>query len=233
MMLPQLRVLLKACTSSALAAEYRSAVIEDNALLKPTVTSRRNTFQRLEELYALDPNVLLFRALRDLWYADEAAQPLIALLCATGRDPILLAMTRFVLSLPLGTDVTPSMLSQEAERQFPGKFIATSLQRLGRNVAATWAQAGLLQGKGHKKRARAVSRPASVAYALLLADLCGNRGQALFETLWATVLDAPPYALREQAVIASQQGWIEYRSLGDVVEVSFRYLMRDELVGSE
>ena len=30
------------------------------------------------------------------------------------------------------------------------------------------------------------------------------------------------------AVTASQQGWIEYRASGNVVEVSFRHLMRDE-----
>ena len=54
------------------------------------------------------------------------------------------------------------------------------------------------------------------------------RGQVLFTTLWAAMLDAPIHELKELAVVASRQGWIEYRASGDVVEVSFRYLMRDQ-----
>ena len=88
-------------------------------------------------------------------------------------------------------------------------------------------QAGLLRGRSKKERTRAESRPTSVAYALLLGDLCGRRGRALFDTLWARILDAPVHVLREQAIVASQQGWIEYRAAGDVVEASFRHLMRD------
>lgn len=209
-------------------AGYRSAIIEDNVLSKPTAKARRITFDRLRELYGLDYGVLLFRGLRDLWPADQAGQPLLALLCATARDPILRAMTDFLVSIPVGTPVTPQMLSEEAERQFPGKFSPLVLAGLGRNAASTWQQSGLLRGKQRKERARPESRPTSVAYALLLGDLCGKRGQALFDTLWTHLLDAPTHVLREQAVIASQQGWIEYRAAGDVVEVSFRHLMRDE-----
>jgi hypothetical protein len=42
------------------------------------------------------------------------------------------------------------------------------------------------------------------------------------------MLDAPAHVLREQAVAASQHGWVEYRAAGDVIEISFRHLMRDE-----
>lgn len=227
-MVADLRVLMRSCPPSATAGDYRHAVIEGNMLSKPTVRSRRITFDRLRELYALDPGVVLFRALRDLWDADEAAQPLLALLCATARDPILRRMTNFLLSLPVGTQVTPQMLSEEAERQYPGKFSAVVLAALGRNAASSWQQGGLLRGRMRKERAKAESRPTAVAYALLLGDLCGKRGRALFDTLWARILDAPGHVLRDQAVVASQQGWIEYRAAGDVVEVSFRHLMRKE-----
>ena len=39
----------------------------------------------------LDRRSVLFRGLRDLWDADEAAQPLLALLCSLARDPLLRA----------------------------------------------------------------------------------------------------------------------------------------------
>ena len=226
--LEELRGLLASRHMPATENAYRAAIVDQNILGKPTVSSRRITFERLRELYGLDPNMLVFRALKDLWDADGGAQPMIALLCSTARDPILRAMTPFVLRLPMGATVTPHEFAEEAEHQFPGKFVPSSRERLGRNAASSWEKAGLLSGKQQKKRVRSEARPTSLAYALLLGDLCGRRGQALFTTLWATMLDAPIHELKELAVIASRQGWIEYRAAGDVVEVSFRHLMRDE-----
>lgn len=228
MKLHDLRLLLAAGPLATTVSGYRSEVIDNNLLSKPTATARRIAFERLRELYALDPSVLLFRALRDLWDTDHKAQPLLALLCATARDPILRAMTPFLLGLPAGTRVSPETLSTEADRQFPDKFVPNSLNRLGRNAASSWEQAGLLRGRQTKERSNPESRSASVAYALLLGDLCGKRGQALFNTLWAQMLGAPPHILSELAVHASQRGWIEYRAAGDVVEVSFRYLIRED-----
>ena len=208
--------------------DYREAVIEHNALGKPTVGSRRTAFERLRELYGLDPNLLVFRSLRDLWEADEAAQPEIALLCSTARDPILRAITPFLLQFPVGDQVTTQSISEEAETKFPGKFMPSSRDRLGRNAAASWRKAGLLSGRQVKLRTKPRVRPTSVAYALLLGDLCGKRGQRLFSTLWSSILGAPIHELTDLAVTASQQGWIEYRASGNVVEVSFHHLMRDE-----
>ena len=226
--LEELRSLLARRPVSATVGSYRTAIVDQNVLGKPTATYRRITFERLRELYGLDPGLLVFRSLDDLWDADESAQPMIALLCSTARDPILRAMTPLLLSLPAGATIKTVELADEADRHFPAKFVPSSRVRLGRNVASTWEKAGLLSGRQFKIRAKVQARPTSLAYALLLGDLCGKRGQALFTTLWATMLDTPVHELKELAVIASRQGWIEYRASGDVVEVSFRYLMRDQ-----
>ena len=226
--LEELRVLLASRTIPSTESAYRVAIVEQNLLGKPTVSARRITFERLRELYGLDPSMLVFRALKDLWDADVRAQPMIALLCSTARDPILRALTPFILNLHIGVTNTPHEFAEEADHQFPGKFVASSRERLGRNVSSTWEKAGLLSGQQTKKRAKTQARPTSLAYALLLGDLCGKRGHALFTTLWANMLDTPIHELKELAVVASRQGWIEYRAAGDVVEVSFRHLMRDQ-----
>ena len=226
--LEELRVLLASRPVPATESTLRVAIVDQNLLGKPTASARRITFERLRELYGLDPNMLVFRALNDLWDADDSAQPIIALLCSTARDPILRAMTPFVLRLPIGATITSHEFAEEADHQFPGKFVASSRERLGRNVSSSWEKAGLLSGQQTKKRAQSQARPTSLAYALLLGDLCGKRGQALFTTLWARILDTPIHELKELAVVASRQGWIEYRAAGDVVEVSFRHLMRDQ-----
>ena len=119
--LEELRVLLASRPAPATEDAYRAAIIEHNLLGKPTTSARRITFERLRELYGLDPNMLVFRALKDLWDADRGAQPMIALLCSTARDPILRAMTPFVLRLPMGVTVTPHEFAEEAEHQFPRK----------------------------------------------------------------------------------------------------------------
>jgi len=224
-MLADLRQLLVACHASASIEEYESTTVDQNVLGKPTASARRLGFRNLREFYALDLKTLIFRALRDLWDADPQAQPMLALLCATARDPILRAVTPFLLTLPLGTTVRPGMISEEAERKFPGKFGPNTLRSLGRNTASSWEQAGLLYEKRDKERVRPPARPTSVTYALLLGDLSGSRGRALFDTFWARMFDTTSEMLREHAVAASRQGWIEYRSSGDVIEVSFRHLM--------
>ena len=226
--LEELRSLLARRPLPGTEGAYKAAIIEQNFLGKPTATARRITFERLRELYALDPDLMVFRALYDLWDADDSAQPMIALLCSTARDPILRALTPFVLRLSAGATLTSDELAEEANLHFPGKFVPSSRLRLGRNVASSWEKAGLLKGRKSKTRAKPKVRPTSLAYALLLGDLCGRRGNALFATLWTTMLDAPIHELKEMAVIASRQGWIEYRAAGDVVEVSFRHLMRDQ-----
>ena len=228
MMLSELRLLLGACPVSSGQEHYRVAVVQDNVLLKTTESTRRESFRRLRELYALNPQMLLFRALRDLWDIDSQAQPLLALLCAVARDPLLRATTELVLSTPPGSIVTPQQISEAARANYHGRFNPTTLANIGRHAASSWRQSGHLSGRLIKTRSRAGCRPAAVAYALLLGYLCGERGEALFETLWCRLLDAPLYILHDQAFVASQQGWLEYRHSGMVTEISFRHLLRME-----
>jgi len=226
MMLAELRLLLAACQMSTSLEEYRSAIVDENVLLKKTVTTRKDSFRRLRELYALNKNILLFRALRDLWDDDIQAQPLLALLCAVARDPLLKGTAEPILAIPTGETVTPTMTTEAVNASFPNRYSPKTLKSTGQNAISSWQQAGLLSGKLHKVRVRAESRPASVAYALLLGYLSGARGEALFQTLWCRLLDTPVHVLHEQAFAASQRGWIEYRHMGDVTEIGFRYLLR-------
>ncbi len=226
MMLAELRLLLAARPQSASLEEYRSAIIDENVLLKKTVATRKASFRWMRELYALDRKILIFRALRDLWNEDTQAQPLLALLSAVSRDPILKSTAERILSIPVSEAVTPMMIAEAVNTGFPNRYSPKTLASIGRNAISSWQQAGLLSGKLHKVRISAQSLPASIAYALLLGYLSDARGEALFRTLWCRLLDAPIHVLHAQALVASQRGWIEYRHMGDVTEVGFRYLLR-------
>lgn len=227
-MLAELKLLLSACSQEASLAAYRSAIIDDNVLLKPTSTTRLESFKRLRTLYSLRQDVLLFGALRDLWESDVEAQPLLAMLCALARDPVLRATADAVLALELGASVSASAFAEVVQHTFPQRFNATTLATIGRNVASSWQQSGHIVGHREKRRSSATSRPAAVAYAMLLGNLCGAYGMSLFTTLWARVLDAPPNILDSQAFAASQRGWIDYRRIGDIADIGFTRLMRDQ-----
>src|SRR5450759_1160611 len=131
--LPGLRVLLAAVPADAESAQYKDAVIEQNVLGKKTLNSRQRSYRYLRELYALDPGILLFRALRDLWDADIEAQPLLAILCALARDPSLRATATAVLPEALGKPVTALDLQEALMNRYQGNYSAAVANKVGRN----------------------------------------------------------------------------------------------------
>lgn len=228
MMLAELRLLLATCPSSATYEQYGAAILEQNALLKRTEATRRESLRRLRELYGLSRSLMVFRVVRDLWDEAPTEQPLLALLATLARDPLLRATAKIILAAKSGDSVTAAMLAEAVAEQLPDRLNPTTQASISRHAAATWTQAGHLQGRSDKTRTTAAYGPASTAYALLLGHLCGARGAALFETFWAKITDAPVSRLHEQAFAASRLGWLEYRHAGDVTDVHFSYLLREE-----
>jgi len=231
-MLSELTALLAACSATAAPEDYRAAIIEENVLGKKTTATRKESARRLRELYGLDLDRPIYRAMRDLWDADEAARPLLALLCAAARDPILRSTGDVIVEAATAALITPQQLEVATETAFPARYNPMMLANIGRHAASSWQQSGHLEGRRPKYRSRAISRPASVAYAILLGHLCGARGDGLFTTIWARLLDAPPHVLRDQALAAARMGWIEYRSAGSVTEVSLPHLLRGVAVAA-
>jgi hypothetical protein len=226
MMLSELRLLLSACPRPTDIDGFRSSVLEENILLKQTGSTRKESFRRLREMYGLSEDLLIFRALRDLWDQETDAHSMLALLCANARDPVLRVTAETILSAHAGESVTAQMISNTVANHFPGRLNPTTLANIGRHAASTWTQSGHLAGRTNKVRVSAKCHPTSLAFALLLGYLCGERGDGLFNSFWARLLDDPLHILREQAIQASQQGWLEYRYAGNVTEISFRYLTR-------
>ncbi len=227
-MVPSLQRLLSELPPDAPPEAYRAAVREGNVLGKETASGREWAFRQLRRFYALDPQSLLFRALRDLWDHDADGQPLLALLCALARDPVLRASAAVVLESGPGEVVTTSDFEEAIEDKFPGAYKENTRRTAAGNVASSWDQAGHLrqEKRGSKVRTRVHATPASTAYALMLGYLQGSRGQALFETLWARVLDQPTSHVTDLTATASQVGMLELRHGGGVVEITFNQLLR-------
>jgi hypothetical protein len=228
MMLTELETLLASVPKGATNAEYRQAITRDNALGKKTVATRRLSAQRLSELYGLDAGVPLFRLLRFFWTHDKEGRPILALLCAAARDPLLRTTATTVLTAPVGEIVPKESLAEAVQAEAPGRFNPSTLDKIARNAASSWTQAGFLQGYRIKRRARARATAATVAYALALGYLAGASGQLLLSTFWTRLLDLPLDRLRALAADASTRGWIKYRQSGSVIEVCFPTLLTPE-----
>jgi hypothetical protein len=223
-----LAALLDAVPAGAPTAAYEKAAIEANVLGKATDGSRRRTFRYLRELYVLREDSVLFHTLRDLWPVDYEARPLLAGLCALARDPVFRASSDAIIGTSPGETLTSGDLAAAVGERFPDSYSASTLAKIGRNTFSSWEQTGHLAdaGRSVKVRNRPACRPADVTYALLLGYVQGVRGPALFDTIWATVLDQPPSHLLELAAAASHQGMLELRQAGGVIEVGFRELLR-------
>jgi hypothetical protein len=226
--IPELARLLDVVPAEAKPEAYEQAAMRDNALGLSTESGRDWRFATLRRLYLLRPDSILFRALRDLWAVEQDGRPVLAALCAMARDTVFRASATVILDRGEGDTVSVADFAGAIDAKFPGAYAPSTLNKAASNAYASWQQTGHLgtPRMGRKSRQKAVCRPTDVAYALLLGHMKGMRGEALFQTDWAKMLDRPKSQLHDLAFAASQRGMLEYRNAGGVVEVGFRELLR-------
>jgi len=226
MMLEELTTLLHYVDSgSATSDDYVAAIDIENCLAKPSGKSRQLTRQHLKSLYTLDPDILLFRALLFLWHRDEASRPLLALLCAYARDAILRDSAPLILGIHQGETVPREETEAFFEKKFPGRFSPATLKSVAQNVNGTWTRSGHLTGKVKKIKSQPQITAGAMTYALLLAYLCGGRGNNLFASEYVKLLDCGRDRAIDLAEEASRRGWLVFKGVGDVIEVSFPKLL--------
>jgi hypothetical protein len=221
MMLDELKATLEDAPNDAPRAAYVAAIVEHNCLGKPTSATRTLSAQRLSELYSLDPDVPLFRIMRNLWRLDERGQPLLALLVALARDPLLAATTSAVIPLGPNEEFARGPMRQALREAVGSRLSDATLDKVARNAASSWSQAGHLTGRTFKVRRLVQPTFATVALAMLLAYTCGGRGEALFDSDWLRVIDCQASQARALAIDAKRHGLIDLRMGGEVLDVDF------------
>ena len=220
MMLRELRDLLAAVPDEhATRKEFALAIIERNELAKETASNRRLTNKRLGELYGLDGRLPIFRALRRVWNLDLAGRPLIALLCALARDPLLRATSEKVLSLRPAEELVRNEFLDSIRNHVEARLNDASLDKVARNTGSSWTQSGHLVGRVRKKRAHVAPTPGAVAFALWLGFLEGRVGDDLLASFWCSIFDGPKQGVRDAALQAKQLGLIKASFAGDVIHI--------------
>ena len=224
MMFEELSQVLQAAPPDARRADYAAAIIDGNCLSKPTGATRRLTNQRLGELYGLDPVIPLFRVLRRLWGVEHEGRPLLALLAAMARDPLLAATCPAIVFLPANAEFQRDVMKSALRAVVGNRLNDSTLEKVCRNAASTWAQSGHLEGRTFKKRRIVVPSPAAVAFALYLANAAGFRGAEIFSCAWLRMLDCDPSRARQLAVEAKRLSLLDLRMAGDIVELNLSRL---------
>lgn len=223
-MLEDLSTVLAATTASADRSDYLREIVDANCLRKPTASTRRQSAQRLSELYALDRSVLLFRVFRRLWDLDRTGHPLLALLIALARDPLLVATADSVISLAPGAEYQRDPARHALLQVAGGRFNADILEKVLRNAASSWAQSGHLEGRTFKKRRRVTPTAYAATFALYLAYHAGFRGKSLFSSGWFAALDCSPAQAEDIATDAKRIGLFDMRVSGDIVDLRMERL---------
>jgi hypothetical protein len=226
-MLDELRHLISCVDRSGVTVtDYRAAIVDDNCLSKRSAKTRELTYRHLNDLYALNPSIMLFRGLLYFWSRDEVAQPLLALLCAYCRDPLLRSSASLVLGAPEGAIISREAVEGHIEQLNPGRFSPATLKSTAQNINSSWTKAGHLTGRARKIRHRLVPSPGGAAYAVFLGHLSGIRGMALFDSEYSKLLDCPAERVLDLVQDAAARGWLTMNRIGDVVEVNFPQLLR-------
>ncbi len=220
-MLAELEALLAAVPAGSPACEYRDAVLQRNVLGKTTDSTRQKSLRHLRELYALDEDVPVFKLTRSLHTLDAASLPLLALQVAWSRDHLLRSTTPAVMDVPEGDRVETTALAQAARAAFPEQYSELNINKIGRNTASSWTQSGHLAGRTKKIRQQIKPTVAAITLALLLGDVAGYHGAAVFANPWCRLLDLNPERAKSMALEAHRAGLINLRVLGEVVDLSF------------
>jgi hypothetical protein len=221
MMLRELEALVRALPEDADIAAYKTAILDDNLLGKPTYSSRGESFKRLLQLYGLDPSRALFRILRKGVAYDLTALPLIAVTCVFCRDLQLRRSFELINRLQLGESLEPSRMQAHLETEFPGRFSKIMKASMARNVTASWTFAGHLNGKQIKMRAYPSPKPVASMYAMFSGYLTGLRGEMLLNSIFGRLVGAQPSQLIAHLEWAGSMGWLRMRRGGGIMEIDF------------
>ena len=238
MMLEEIAALSKNLPVDTAPEGYKNAILEDNALGKPTYSSRQKSLRHLVQLYSLNPSFALFRIFRTLSETDISSLPLLAVICSFCRDPQLRYSFGLIEGLRPGEVLPREKMEAYLEAGFPNRFSVIMKQSLAKNVNATWTAAGHLKGKAIKKRALPAPQFVASIYAMFAGYLTGLRGEMLLNSVFSHLAGHKDSTILQSHLSSgSARGWLRYRSAGGVIEIDFTPMLtvqeRDLLHGSD
>lgn len=225
----ELSTLLAAEPISASSEDYKRAILDHNILDKATASNRLKTYKYLRSLYALDPDVCLFREIRRLMqYAPDDTRLLVGLL-SLAREPVLRECLTMVLHTPIGKSLGRTEFEAWIRAHAPGQYSDSMFISFSHNLYASFYQFGFLGESIGKARTRV--RPAfgiaSATYAAFLDWLEGGSGIALLQGTYSRALDIPSDEHIALLQTAGRQGLLKVAYSGGVLDLGFPGFLKD------
>lgn len=225
MMFLEMQTLFRRMPLDVTKIDFEKAIVEENILEKPTLSSRKKSLRHLRDFYGLYPSKPLFRVLWNLGHADLDSLPQLCLVCAYSRDPQLRHSFDLIRTLHLNEVLKKVDMEQHLENGFPGRFSQATKASMARNVNTTWTFGGHLAGKVKKTRILPSPRPVSAAYAMFVGYLTGLRGERLLNSAFASLVASNRSQLQAALSLASAKGLLSLKQAAGIVEFDFSYLL--------
>jgi len=225
MMFLEMRALVRAMPLTVKKNDFTKAIVEENVLEKPTLSSRKKSLRHLMELYGMDPSKVLFRVLWDFGHADLDSLPQLCLVCADARDPQLRHSFELIRKLRLSEVLARADMEQHLENGFPDRFSPAMKKSMAQNVNTSWTFGGHLSGKVKKIRLLPEPRPISAAYAMFVGYLTGLRGERLLDSAFASLVASSRSQLQAALSLASAKGLLSLKQAAGIVEFDFSNLL--------
>lgn len=225
MMFLEMQALVRAMPLSVTMNDFIKAIVEENALEKPTMSSRKKSLRHLMELYGMDQSGALFRVMWQLGHSDIDSLSKLCLVCVYARDPQLRHSFELVRQLRLGEVLERVAMEQHFENGFPDRFSPAMKKSMAQNVNTTWTYSGHLAGRAKKIRQLPEPRPVSAAYAMFVGYLTGLRGERLLDSSFAALVSTNRSQLQTALSLASAKGLLSLKSAAGIVEFDFSNLL--------
>ena len=231
MMFHEMLALVRTLPPTVTKGDFSKAIVEENILAKPTLSSRKKSLRHLVELYGMDPSKALFRVLWQFGHADMDSLSLLCLVCAYARDPQLRHSFDVIRSLRHSEVLDRISMEQSLELGFPSRFSPAMKKSMAQNVNTTWTYSGHLAGKAKKIKQNVEPRPLSAAYSMLVGYLTGLRGERLLDSTYASLVTSNRSQLLTALSLASAQGLLSIKNAAGIVEFDFSHLLTSEEQG--
>ncbi|MDH4459325.1 MAG: hypothetical protein QE272_11530 [Nevskia sp.] len=222
-MLPELSALLSVAPADADMRGYQRLAVDEDALGKASAANREKTFGMLRRLYALNPEVPIFREFRRLSLLFPSERETMAGILALAREPLLRACSDMVLGAPINSPLSRESFEVWVREFAAGRFSEAMYRSFSHNLYASFFQMGYL-GEAVAKcrlRQRRDIRPATVAYAAFLDWLKGLNGVSLLQGSFSRSLELAKADHLSLLSAAGQLGLMQVANSGGVLQLDF------------
>ncbi len=197
-------------------------ILDLNVTNKLSGSNLLKTNRYLKQLYVFDNNDLAFKYFKHYWMlVNNEKKSIITLLFAISNDFLLGESIDVVIHTKIGERVSIETFDANIEKYHPGKYSANTRRSAAQNLASSWKQAGYMLGRVKNIRVKAEQDYHTVAFALLLSYLHGDRGEYILHSKWIRALALNTEELRDLIKEAAKRDLLQYQYGGNITVISF------------